>query len=167
MDEHARTLAEAMKVRMDREADLFDRLGAEVDRLRDCYQAKDWGHGLVIAEGIQRAAADVGKADTARDDAFVRLRHALGLPEESTFSALLPALPDAERATLEESWRRLRMSVVRLKTSTGRMRYAAEALAEVLNRMVEGIFPALKGRIYSRRGRTTPVTGALLVDRKL
>jgi hypothetical protein len=167
MDERTLTLVQAMKGRMDQEADLFDRLGAEVDRLRDCYQAKDWGNGLVIAEGIQRAAAAVGTADGARDDAFLRLRHALGLPAESTFSGLLPALPDDERAALEESWRRLRMSVVRLKTSTGRMRYAAEALAEVLNRMVEGIFPAMKGRIYSRRGRATPATGALLVDRKL
>jgi hypothetical protein len=32
---------------------------------------------------------------------------------------------------------------------------------------VEGIFPALKGKIYSRHGRPTAVTGALLVDRKL
>jgi hypothetical protein len=47
------------------------------------------------------------------------------------------------------------------------MRYAAEALAEALNRILEGIFPSLKGKIYSRRGIPTGVTGALLVDRKL
>jgi hypothetical protein len=167
MNERIRALAQTMKARLDQEADLFDRLGADVDRLRESYQAKDWGAGLLIAEAIERSSAGVGAADAARDDAFVLLRQALELPEESAFSALLPALPDGERAALEESWRRLRMSVVRLKTASGRMRYAAEALAEVLTRMVEGLFPAIKGRMYSRRGRPTAVPGAFLVDRKL
>jgi hypothetical protein len=167
MNERIRALALTMKARLDQEADLFDRLGVEVDRLRDSYQARDWGAGLLIAEGIERSAGALGAADAARDEAFVLLREALGLPEETYFSALLPQLPEEQRPGLEESWRRLRMSVVRLKTASGRMRYAAEALTEVLTRMVEGIFPALKGKIYSRRGRPTAVTGALLVDRKL
>ncbi|MGA2479427.1 MAG: hypothetical protein ABSG63_11820 [Spirochaetia bacterium] len=167
MNERIRALALTMKARLDQETGLFDRLGVEVDRLRESYQAKDWGTSLLIAEGIERSAAAVGAADAARDDAFVHLREALELPEETFFSALLPALPDGERADLEEGWRRLRMSVVRLKTATGRMRYAAEALAGVLNRMVEELFPAMKGKIYSRRGRPTAVTGALLVNRKL
>ena len=47
------------------------------------------------------------------------------------------------------------------------MRYSAEALAETLNRILEEIFPYRKGKIYSRRGRTTSVSGALLVDRRL
>jgi len=91
----------------------------------------------------------------------------MDLPREIAFQALLPGLPDQQRGELDESWRNLRMSVVRLKTTTGRMRYAAEALAEALNRILEGIFPSLKGKIYSRRGTPTGVTGALLVDRKL
>jgi hypothetical protein len=167
MNERIRALSLTMKALLDQEADLFDRLGAEVDRLRESYQAKDWGTGLLVAEGIERSAAAVGAADTARDDAFLLLREALDLPVESAFSALLPSLPEEERAALEESWRRLRMSVVRLKTATGRMRYAAEALAGVLTRMVEELFPAMKGKIYSRRGRPTAVSGALLVNRKL
>ena len=59
------------------------------------------------------------------------------------------------------------MSVVRLKTATGRMRYAAEALSQTLNRILEEAFPYRKGKIYSRRGKPTSVSGALLVDRKL
>jgi hypothetical protein len=167
MNERIRALALTMKTRLDQEADLFDRLGADVERLRESYQAKDWGAGLLIAEAIERSSGAVGAADAARDEAFVLLRQGLGLPDESAFSALLPSLHDGEREALEESWRRLRMSVVRLKTATGRMRYAAQALAEVLTRMVEGIFPSIKGRMYSRHGRPTAVPGAFLVDRKL
>ena len=167
MDERTHALAVTMKDRLDREAELFERLGGDVDRLRESYQRKDWGSALAIAEGIQGSAGSIEEAETAREEAFALLRDARGLPRETFFSALLPGLPDEERGELEESWRRLRMSVVRLKTSAGRMRYAAEALAEVLNRMIEGIFPAMKGKIYSRRGRPTAVSGALLVDRKL
>jgi hypothetical protein len=167
MDERTHALALTMKTRLDREAELFERLGGEVDRLRESYQQKSWGTALAIAEGIQGSAGEIEETDTAREEAFARLRDALDLPRETFFSALLPALPDAEREELETSWRRLRMAIVRLKTASGRMRYAAEALAEVLNRMIEGIFPAMKGKIYSRRGRPTAVSGALLVDRKL
>jgi hypothetical protein len=105
------------------------------------------------------------EADSARDEAFVLLRAAMNLPRETTFSALMPALPEEARGELEDGWRRLRVSVVRLKTATGRMRYSAEALADALNRILEQIFPYRKGKIYSRRGTPTGVSGALLVDR--
>ncbi len=105
------------------------------------------------------------EADSARDEAFVLLRAAMQMPRETTFSALMPALPEEARAGLEDGWRRLRVSVVRLKTATGRMRYSAETLADALNRILEQIFPYRKGKIYSRRGTPTGVSGALLVDR--
>ena len=68
---------------------------------------------------------------------------------------------------MEGSWRGLRMAVVRLKTSTGRMRYSAEAMASTLNRILERIFPYRKGKIYTRTGAPTRVSGAHMVDRKL
>ena len=68
---------------------------------------------------------------------------------------------------MEESWRGLRMAVVRLKTATGRMRYSAEALALTLNRILEQVFPYRKGKIYNRRGTPSAVSGAVMVDRRL
>ena len=167
MDEQTNLLVRTLKVRMDAEAELFNRLGAEVERLRDSFQEKSWNSGLAIAHDIECSTGAIEEADCARDEAFTLLRDAMDLPREIAFQALLPGLPDQQRGKLDESWRNLRMSVVRLKTTTGRMRYAAEALAEALNRILEGIFPSLKGKIYSRRGTPTGVTGALLVDRKL
>jgi hypothetical protein len=80
-------------------------------------------------------------------------------------SSVLPVLPDLLRSQMEESWRSLRMAVVRLKTATGRMRYSAETLASTLNGILETVFPYRKGKIYSRRGTPTGVSGAVLVDK--
>jgi len=167
MDEPKNALVRALKDRIDREADLFADLGQEVERLRDSFQQKSWGPSLSLAEGIERSSQAVVEADAARDEAFAAVREAMDLPLETTMSAILPALPDLLRSEMEESWRALRMSVVRLKTSTGRMRYSAEALAFTLNRILEQVFPYRKGKIYTRRGTPSSVSGAVLVDRKL
>jgi len=167
MDEPKNALVRTLKDRIDREADLFADLGQEVERLRDSFQQKSWGPSLSLAEGIERSSQAVVEADAARDEAFAAVREAMDLPLETTMSAILPALPDLLRSEMEESWRALRMSVVRLKTSTGRMRYSAEALAFTLNRILEQVFPYRKGKIYTRRGTPSSVSGAVLVDRKL
>lgn len=167
MDEPKNALVRALKDQIDREADLFADLGQEVERLRDSFQQKSWGPSLSLAEGIERSSQAVVEADAARDEAFAAVRESMDLPLETTMSAILPALPDLLRSEMEESWRALRMSVVRLKTSTGRMRYSAEALAFTLNRILEQVFPYRKGKIYTRRGTPSSVSGAVLVDRKL
>jgi len=166
MDERIVALLRALKDRIDREAELFDALGQDVQRLRDGFQQKSWGPSLAIAEGIERSSRAVEEADAARDEAFARARDALGLPGESTLSAVLPHLPYLLRSEMEQSWRGLRMAVVRLKTATGRMRYSAETLASTLNDILEQVFPYRKGKIYSRRGIPTGVSGAVLVDQR-
>jgi len=167
MDERTNTLVQALKDRIDREAELFSDLGQDVERLRDTFQQKSWGPSLSIAESIERSSQAIEEADAARDDAFEAVREAMEMPRETTMSAILPALPDLLRSEMEESWRSLRMAVVRLKTATGRMRYSAETLAFTLNRILEQVFPYRKGKIYNRRGAPSGVSGAVLVDRKL
>ena len=127
-----------LKDRMDREAELFVDLGRDVERLRDTFQQKGWGPSLSIAQGIERSAWPSRRRTCARDEDFVLLRKALDLPRETAFSAAAARVARTlQREGLEESWRRLRMSVVRLKTATGRMRYSAEAMADTLNRILE------------------------------
>ncbi|MGO9310818.1 MAG: hypothetical protein ACLQDL_17555 [Spirochaetia bacterium] len=167
MDERTNALVRALKDRIDREAELFADLGQEVERLRASFEQKSWGSSLSLAEGIERSSLAVLEADTARDEAFVEVRETLDLPTETTMSAILPGLPDLLRSEMEESWRGLRMAVVRLKTATSRMRYSAEALAVTLNRILEQLFPYRRGKIYTRRGTPSGVSGAVLVDRKL
>lgn len=166
MDEHTLALVRALKDRIDREAELFSALGEDVQRLRDSFQQKNWGPSLTVAESIERSCRAVEEADAARDAAFVRVRRELDAPDEATLSALLPVLPDLLRSQMEESWRSLRMAVIRLKTATGRMRYSAETLASTLNGILEQVFPYRKGRMYSRRGTPTHVSGAVLVDQR-
>jgi hypothetical protein len=167
MDEPTNALVRVLKDRIDREAELFADLGQAVERLRDSFQQKSWGPSLSLAENIERSSRSIEEADAARDEAFAAVRRAMDLPLETTMSAILPMLPDLMRSEMEESWRGLRMAVVRLKTSTGRMRYSAEALAFTLNRILEQVFPYRKGKIYNRRGTPSSVSGAVLVDRRL
>ncbi len=167
MDERTTVLTRTLKGAMDRETELFTSLRDEMDRLRDSFQDKKWTAGLTLAQGIERYSRKLEEADEARDIAFMQLRDGLGLSEETTFSAMLPSLPAEERGGLETSWRDLRTSVVRLKTATSRMRYSAEALADTFNKALEEIFPHRRGKIYSRRGKTTSVNDAHIVDRKL
>jgi hypothetical protein len=167
MDEPTNALVRVLKDRIDREAELFADLGQEVERLRETFQQKSWGPSLSLAENIERSSQAIEEADAARDEAFAEVREAMQLPLETTMSAILPVLPDLLRSEMEESWRGLRMAVVRLKTSTGRMRYSAEALAFTLNRILEQVFPYRKGKIYTRRGTPSSVSGAVLVDRRL
>jgi hypothetical protein len=166
MDERTVALLRTLKDRIDREAELFAALGQDVQRLRDSFQQKSWGPSLTVAENIERSSRAAEAADVARDEAFAHARDALGLPRETTMSAVMPVLPDLLRSEMEESWRRLRMAVVRLKTATGRMRYSAETLASTLNGILESVFPYRKGKIYSRRGTPTGVSGAVLVDQR-
>lgn len=167
MDDQATVLAHRLRAEMDREAALFTELGLEVERLKDSFQAKEWTTGLAAAERLQAFSARIEQAEAGREAAFAGLRRALGRPQESAFSAVLPRLPDVCRADLEASWRGLRAAVVRVKTASGRLRYSAETLAGTFTRMVEAAFPHRKGRIYSRRGTATAPTGSLLVDREM
>jgi len=167
MDERRHALVLALKDLIDREARLFTVLGEEIQKLRETFQQKSWGPSLSLAENIERSARAVEEVDTARDRAFLSLLQAFDLPSETTLSAVLPTLPELLRSEMEASWRGLRMAVVRVKTSTGRMRYSAETLAGALNGILEEAFPYRKGKIYSRRGTATGVSGAVLVDHRL
>jgi hypothetical protein len=167
MDEHTHVLVQTLKERMDREAELFTDLGCDMGRLQESFREKEWDASLEIGGGLERSARRIEAADADRDEAFALLRRALDMPEEATLSALLPELPDAERQALETSWRGMRMSVARLKTATGRVRYAAEAMTDTFNRILEQVFPYRKGKIYSRRGTPTTAGSAHIIDHRL
>ncbi len=167
MDEQTTALVKTLKALMEREAELFLVMEREVDRLRDSVQLKKWTQGLTIAQSLERFAVKIEEADMARDRAFEELCGRVGLPADALFAVLLSRLEVEERLSLEQSWRALRISVVRLGTASNRLRYYAEALGGTLGRILEEIFPHRRGRIYSRRGTATSVNDSLLVDRKL
>ncbi len=167
MDQQTTVLVEALKARIDRETRIFREMEEEMDRLRESFQQKKWTSGLTIAQRLERFGPLIEEADETRDRAFVPLAAALGMTGETSFSTVLARLDPEHRGLLEQSWRNLRMAVVRLSTATNRMRYSAEALAGTLTAILEEIFPHRRGRIYSRHGKATSVNDSLLVDRSL
>ncbi len=167
MDQQTTVLVGALKACMDRETRIFQEMEEEMTRLRESFQQKKWTSGLTIAQRMERFGPLIEEADEARDRAFIPLAAALGVAGETPFSTVLTRLGAKHRDPLEQSWRNLRMAVVRLSTATSRMRYSAEALAGTLTAILEEIFPHRRGRIYSRRGTATSVNDSLLVDRQL
>ncbi len=160
-------LARSLREGMDREALLFTRLGADVDRLRDSFQAKQWTRGLTIAQGFETAAAEIEEAEKVRSRSFTSLVSSLGAPQGAGFHDVILRVPVEERNALYESWRGLKISVFRLKTATGRLRYASESMAETLNRLLEAVLPHRRGKIYTRHGTASGAVGSLLVDQEL
>jgi hypothetical protein len=160
-------LARSLREGMDREAGLFSRLGADVDRLRDSFQAKQWTQGLTIAQSFESAAREIEEAEQARNRAFASLVSGLGAPPGAGFHDVILRVPVSERTALYESWRGLKISVFRLKTATGRLRYSSETMAETLNRILEQALPHRRGKIYTRHGTASGAMGSLLVDREL
>jgi hypothetical protein len=152
---------------METEAALFKRLGVDVDKLRDSFQAKQWTDSLTIAQGFESAAHEIEAVDKARDNAFSSLKSGFGLPSQEPFSAVLSRMRPEERSSLEGSWRQLRTAIFRLKMATGRLRYSAETMGDTLSRFIESLFPHRRGKIYTRHGTPAQTGGALLIDKEL
>jgi hypothetical protein len=167
MDARATGLVGALREGMDREARLFSDLVDELDRLGASFKAKDWTGSLVVAQGLDEMARRIERAEAERAAAVARLAAALGMEAGTPLSALIGRLSPSERQPLEDSGRALRTAVFRLKTAAGRLRYSAETLSCTLGRVLEGIFPGRRGRIYGPQGRPSLPTGAALVDHSL
>jgi hypothetical protein len=158
---------QALKSDMEREIALFERLGVDMDRLRDSYLSKRWTDSMTIAQGFESAAREIEEVDKDRDRSFSTLKNSLGAPADEPFTAVLMRMEARDRVALEESFRRLKSSVFRMKSASGRLTYCAETMADTLNRFLEGLFPHRRGKIYTRHGTPSQVVGALLIDKEL
>jgi hypothetical protein len=167
MDARATGLVGALREGMDREARLFGDLVVDLDRLGASFKAKDWTGSLVVAQGLDGMARRIEGAEAERAAVVADLAAALGMAPGTPLSTIVGRLEPAERQPLEQSGRRLRTEVFRLKTATGRLRYSAETLSGTLGRVLEGILPGRRGRIYGPQGRPSVPTGAVLVDHSL
>jgi hypothetical protein len=167
MDARATGLVGALREGMDREAVMFGDLVGELDRLGASFKAKDWTGSLIVAQGLDGMARRIEAAEAGRAAVVADLAAALGVSPDTPLSALIGRLEPSVRQPLEESGRRLRSAVFRLKTATGRLRYSAETLSGTLGRVLEGIFPDRRGRMYGPEGRPAMPTGAALVDHSL
>ena len=167
MDARATGLVGALREGMDREAVMFGDLVGELDRLGASFKAKDWTGSLIVAQGLDGMARRIEAAEAERAALVADLAAALGVSPDTPLSALVGRISPSVRQPLEESGRHLRTAVFRLKTATGRLRYSAETLSGTLGRVLEGIFPGRRGRMYGPEGRPAVPTGAALVDHSL
>ena len=159
MDARATGLVGALREGMDREARMFGDLVADLDRLGASFKARDWTVSLVVAQGLDGMARRIERAESERSAVVADLAAALGVAAGTPLSTLVARLDPTERQPLEESGRRLRTEVFRLKTATGRLRYSAETLSGTLGRVLEGVFPERRGRIYGPKEQAVRTDG--------
>ncbi len=152
---------------LDAEAALFGALVAEVEALEQAYHARDWTSSITVAQGLDGHARRIEAAESDRQLQVARLAAELGLPAGSALSAIVVRLGADDRTDLEEGGRRLRTAVFRLKTATVRLRWSAETLSGTLERVLAGVFPHRRGRIYGRHGTPRQVGESVLVDHSL
>ena len=152
---------------LDGEASLFTELVGEIERLEHAYHERDWTSSLTVAQGLDSHARRIEAAEADRQLQVAAIAVELGLSAGTPLSGIVPRLPVGERSELEASGRRLRAAVFRLKTATVRLRYSAETLSGTLERVLAGVFPHRRGRIYGRYGRPREIGESVLVDRSL
>ncbi len=165
--ERLRASIAALRAGLDSEAGLFEQLVAEVERLEQAYHDRDWTSSLTIAQGLDGHARRIEAAEADRQRQVTELAPLLGLSPGAPLSGLVGHLPPDERLGLEESGRRLRAAVFRMKTATRRLRWSAETLSGTLERVLAGLFPHRRGRIYGRYGKPREIGESVLVDHSL
>lgn len=168
MDERTTLLLKELEDEMNGEADLFSRLGAQMDEMCVSSQGNAWVAGGGWTGTWDEYASKIEEIEAKRDAAFQALSAALGLSPYTHFSTMAGRLPMEDRVGLEESYRRLRAAVVRFRISVNRLRYLASTLSETMGRVLEEVLPHRKGRLYSRKGRAAVAAGSpLLVNQEL
>jgi hypothetical protein len=168
MDERTLPLLHALEEEMNDEADLFTRLGAQMDEMCASSQGNAWTAAGGWTGTWDEYASRIEEIEAKRDATFQALAGALGLSPYTHFSTMASRLPMDQRVGLEESYRRLRSAVVRFRISVNRLRYLASTLSETMGKVLEEVLPHRRGRIYSRKGRATVVdANPLLVNQQL
>jgi hypothetical protein len=168
MDERTVLLLKELEEEMNGEAELFSRLGTQMDGMCASSRGNSWAIGGGWTGTWDEYASRIEEIEARRDASFQALAGALGLSPYTHFSAVSSRLPVEERSGLEESYRRLRAAVVRFRISVNRLRYLASTLSETMGRVLEEVLPHRRGRIYSRKGSAAVAAGnPLLVNRQL
>ena len=153
---------------IEEETALITRFAAMQGHLQDIVVEREWT-GLEKAIGnLQRLSEKIEELEQKRYRQFCTFQASLGADQNESFNQVISRLPFAERQELLNLYRKLKIAVIRLKGSSGRLGYYVRSLSDSTSQVLEELFPHRKGRLYSRLGRTKAVAGeSIVLDRKL
>ena len=153
---------------MGEESDLLARYARLEERLPEATVARRWPELERMLAEMEELSRLVEETEGRRESCFRELKRSLSLDEEADFHRLARSLPEEERGTLAESYRRLKIEGVRVRSACARMGHYFRAVAGAVNDTLGELFPHRKGRLYSRRGQTRhAAVDPFIVDRRL
>ena len=135
------------------EIEMMQKFFSLEEELKEAIENKKWHQLDRNVESLKEVSSRIEKIDIKRDEYFTALKRNLGLPPSSKFNDLVNEFPESIRNELFRIYRELKIGVIKVKSSTGRLSYIFRTLAESMNEVLGEIFPHRKGKIYSERGK--------------
>jgi len=157
-----------LKQEMKIEIQFLDKFFKLEEDLHSAIYNKKWPLLEGLISRLKSTGSDIEIADEKRDQYFTAVKKHIGLPVTSGLSELLENVEAEQGEEIKKLQRDLKIRVVKVKGSTGRLGYVFRALSESLNDILGEVFPHRKGKIYSMQGRPTDYADeSLMVNRNL
>lgn len=150
------------------QVDLLEQIGSCEQDMQRAVMTRDWPKLERTIEHMTGLSDGVYRCEAARTATCSALCRQFGLPETAQFSVLLGHLPAQERREISSLYRRLKIAVYRIQTLTNGIGSYVSSSRQAMEQVMEEVFPAARGRIYSRdgnvRGKQPP---AMVVNHSL
>jgi chlorite dismutase len=139
---------------MDRETDLFSQVLAEESVMTSTIRARDWPQLEESIKKIDEIEKTIQHIETERNEVFLALCREAGLAESASFYHWAVRLPEDRRATLTESYRQLKFKAMEARASGAAISNHLAESKNLLNSLLEELFPQRRGSIYTKNGRS-------------
>ena len=154
---------EMLKGLMVKEVSLLARFAARQEEVIRLVAKSEWLKLEKILSELRHLSTQIESLEEERNARFCSLRGAAGLGEEGSFLQLVARLQPPTGGELLDLHRKLKIAVIRVKGSCGRLEYFVQSLSDSLTRVLEEILPYRKGKLYQHTGRAKAAAGESIV----
>ncbi len=146
-------LVNKLKDEMLIEIQLMNRFFELEEKLQEAVKSKKWSELEKRLNALKKISLDIEMADKRRDRYFAALRSLLGVPLDRSFNEVVKFFEKETEDELIRIHTELKLGVLKVKSSTGRLGYLFRVLSDSMNEILTEIFPHRKGKIYSHDGK--------------
>ncbi len=135
------------------EIQLMERFFELEEKLQEAVKSKRWSELEKRLNALKKISLNIEMADKKRDRYFAALKGLLGIPPDRSFNEIVRFFDKELQDELLRIHTELKLGVLKVKSSTGRLGYLFRVLSDSMNEILTEIFPHRKGKIYSQNGR--------------
>jgi AcrR family transcriptional regulator len=153
---------------MDRETELLNTYFAEEKELFAAVTSRDWNNLENSIRRMEETGESIAALEEKRETALTVLRGIHNADDRERFYFFLQKLPEETRSVLAESFRSMKVAVLRLQALDNQIQGYLRSAATTLKEIVEEIFPHRKGTMYCKKGKTSePEANPMFISRHL